>query len=112
MSTTICPIADNCEIHFTTDIVDNTINVTEYDTISETKTRLTQWSKGHWLFTNPMQHGKFDRLCRNNYELRIALRDHMAYLRNPYQHDGDIMNTKNFIKLLSQKFNKTLKLFI
>jgi hypothetical protein len=112
MNTTIYPIADNCEIHFTTDVVDKTISVVEYDTISETKTRLTQWSKGHWQFANPMQHDKFDYLCRNHYKLRTALKDHMAYLRNPYEYDGDLMKTQHFIKLLSQTFNKTLKLFL
>lgn len=112
MNTSIYPIADNCEIHFTTDVVDKTISVIEYDTISETKTRLTQWSKGHWQFANPMQHGKFDRLCRSDYELRKALNDHMAYLRNPYLHDGGGMSTETFIKQLTQKFNKTLKLFL
>ena len=112
MNTTIYPIADNCEIHFTTDVVDKTICITEYDTISETKTRLTQWSKGHWQYANPMQHSKFDRLCRDNHELCEALKERMSYLRDPYQHDGDVMKTEQFIKLLTQKFNKTLKLFL
>lgn len=112
MNTAIYPIADNCEIHFTTDIVDRVISIVEYDTINETKTRLTSWSSGHWRYHNPTLHNKFDLLCRQMPELREALNKQMQYLRNPMDYQKDIVTVNEFFRTLSTKTQKTLKLFV
>lgn len=112
MDTKICPIADNCEIHFTVDLTDKAINVIEYDTINETKTRLTSWSSGHWKYHNPVLHNRFDTHCRNVPKLRRALKEQMAYLRNPMNEEKDVMGVTDFIRLLAIKTHKTLKLVL
>ena len=111
MDTKICPIADNCEIHFTVDLTDRAINVIEYDTINETKTRLTSWSSGHWKYHNPVLHNRFDMLCRNVPKLRRVLRDQMTYLRNPIESEKDVMGMSDLIRKLAIRTQKTLKLF-
>lgn len=111
MDTIICPIANNCEIHFAVDLADKAINVFEYDTINETKTRLTTWSNGHWKYHNPMLHSRFDAHCRNVPKLRRALKDQMIYLRNPMDSEKDIMGVGDFLRVLAIKTQKTLKLF-
>lgn len=112
MDTVICPIADNCEIHFAIDLTDKAINVIEYDTINETKTRLTSWTGGHWKYHNPTLHSRFDVLCRNVPNLREALKEQMMYLRNPMEYDGDVMGINEFVKILTIKTRKTLKLLV
>ncbi len=111
MDTKICPIADNCEIHFTVDLTDKAINVVEYDTINETKTRLTSWSSGHWKYHNPLLHSRFDALCRQVPNLREALKEQMIYLRNPIENERDVVVLNQFFKMLAMKTQKTLKLF-
>lgn len=112
MDTKICPIADNCEIHFTVDFTDKAINVIEYDTINETKTRLTSWSSGHWKYHNPLLHSRFDSLCRQVPNLREALKEQMIYLRNPLEGESDVVIINEFFKMLAAKTQKTLKLLV
>lgn len=112
MDTVICPIADNCEIHFAIDLTDKAINVIEYNTINETKTRLTSWTGGRWKYRNPTLHSRFDVLCRNVPNLREALKEQMMYLRNPLEHQKDVVTIKKFIKMLTLKTQKTLKSFV
>ena len=112
MENTIHPIANGYEIHFVTDIVDRSISVVEYDTINETKTQLAMWSGGHWIYRNPMQYNKFDKLCRTTPKLRRALKIQMAYLRDPYNNQRDITAVNNFGRRMSAMMHKTLKLFV
>ena len=110
--TQIYPIPGNCEIHFSTDVTDRCVNVVEYDTLSETKVRLTSWHRGHWQFHNPMSHNKFMQLCREHYNLRRALKDEMAYLRNPYKADDEQKWLKEAGKQITNSIHKTLKFFV
>ncbi len=112
MDTIICPIADNCEIHFSVDLTDKAINVIEYDTVNETKTRLTSWAGGHWRYHNPLLHSRFDLLCRQLPNLREALKEQMIYLRNPIDNERDVVVINQFFKMLATKTQKTLKLLV
>lgn len=112
MNTVIHPIANSFEIHFTANVAEKSISVTEYDTINDTKTQLATWSEGHWTYRNPMQYDKLDKLFRVTPKLVRALKQQMTYLRDPFNHKKDLMRTNNLGRYLAVKMHKTLKLFV